>query len=125
MFGPADGEGTTDALAEGATLGAVVGTALGAVVAAAGVAGAPKLQIGAAVVVQAATPAATPVRPAAPATRRKPRRLRALAAPFCSGSAGDAASGWVRTVGSTGRDTPMLGAEAIGSCCRSRANPAK
>ncbi len=58
---------------------------------------------------QAATPAATPVRPAAPATRRKPRRLRPLPTPFCSGSAGDAASGWVRTVGSTGRDTPVRG----------------
>ena len=97
MFAAGDAEADGAALAGAALAGAwLAGAALGAALAAPGVAGAPKLHAGAAAVVHAATLAATPVRPTAPATRRKPRRLRPLSvAPFCSGSAGDATSGWV------------------------------
>ena len=109
-------EGT--GLAEGASLGAADGASLGAADGAslgepagppegAPGRGAPKLHDGTAAVLQAATVAATPVRPAAPATRRKLRRLNGLPeTPLGSGSAGDVASGWVVTAGSTGRGTP-------------------
>ena len=80
----------------------------GIAVAAPAVAGAPKLQAGAAAGAQAAAAAATPVRPA---TRRKPRRLSgdAVMAPSCSDSAGDA--GVVGTDGSTGTGTPAAEAD--------------
>src|SRR6476619_1768137 len=73
--GAADGPADAGADATADAVAAADGAVLGSVVAAAGVAGAPKLHWGAPEAVHAATVAATPVRPATPTTRRKPRRL--------------------------------------------------